>query len=246
MRPEGIATSWRYIRVRLHRLTSIPALLVPALLVCCAVILNLGPFARAPLRQTVAAVAPLSNAESVAQRWVLPTTIGRSQADAALDVVPPNDEASVAPPPPAHDGARLPAESPPDAPEIQPVQLVTTPMPAAPIVEASAAREAERTTPAGIWAPNATACSLRDLRDGLLPTIIDTEGARAGDTFCTFKNRTAVESGWRVVASCIDGREHWTAVVRLIVKDEHLTWASSRGRQVYTRCTPDAVKTAAR
>jgi len=246
MRPEGIATSWRYVRVRLHRLTSIPALLVPALLVCSAVILNLGPFAKAPLRQTVAAVAPLSNAASVAQRWILPTTIGRPQADETLHAAPADDEASIAPGPLARDEARLPAESPPAEPEIQPVQFVTTPMPAAPVVETSAARAAEQITPAGIWAPNATACSLRDLRDGLLPTIVDTEGARAGDTFCTFKNRTSVESGWRVVASCIDGREHWTAVVRLTVKDEHLTWASSRGRQVYTRCTPDAVKTAAR
>jgi hypothetical protein len=245
MRPEGIATSWRYVRVRLHRLTSIPALLVPALLVCCAVILNLGPFAKAPLRQTIAAVAPLSNAESIAQRWILPTAIGRRRADEP--VVAADGEASIAPEPPsARDGARAVDDSQPVAPAAQPVRLVTTLMPAAPIADASAAQDPEQRTPAGIWAPDASACSLRDLRDGLLPTIIDTEGARAGDTFCTFKNRTSIETGWRVVASCADARQHWTAVVRLTVKDEHLVWASSRGRQVYTRCTPDAVKTAAR
>src|SRR3974390_2219655 len=112
MRPEGIATSWRYVRVRLHRLTSIPALLVPALLVCCAVILNLGPFAKAPLRQTIAAVAPLSNAESIAHRWILPTAIARRWADAP--VAPANGEASVAsiaPEPSADDGARAAEES---------------------------------------------------------------------------------------------------------------------------------------
>jgi len=244
MRPEGIATSWRYVRVRLHRLTSIPALLVPALLVCCAVILNLGPFAKAPLRRTL--VAPLSNAESIAQRWILPTEVGRPPTEEGTRAARPQGEpsiASVAPePPPARDGARSQDELPPVAPPVQSVQLVTTPMAAAPMPEAGA----EQTMPAGIWAPDATACSLRDLRDGLLPTIIDSEGARAGDTFCTFKNRTSIEAGWRVVASCVDARQHWTAVVRLTVKDDHLMWASSRGRQVYTRCTPDAVKTAAR
>src|SRR5215469_14201484 len=99
MRPEGIATSWRYVRVRLHRLTSIPALLIPAVFVCCAVILNLGPFAKVPLRQTVGSVAPLSNADSIAQRWLLPTAIGRPQADAAMHAASPNDEAAVAPTP---------------------------------------------------------------------------------------------------------------------------------------------------
>lgn len=91
----------------------------------------------------------------------------------------------------------------------------------------------------GLWAPDASACSVRSFRQGLLPTIINTEGAWAGETFCMFKNRKTTESGWRVVAECSSGGDHWTTQVRLSLKGQRLIWESKRGRQVYTRCGPD-------
>jgi hypothetical protein len=91
----------------------------------------------------------------------------------------------------------------------------------------------------GLWAPDAGSCSLRNFRQGLLPTIISTEGAWAGDPFCMFKNRRPTESGWRVVAECSSGGDHWTTQVRLSLKGQRLIWDSKRGRQVYTRCSSD-------
>ena len=93
---------------------------------------------------------------------------------------------------------------------------------------------------AGIWAPDTSSCSLRDFRQGLLPTIINTDGAWAGETFCTFKNQTRTDNGLRVVATCASATEQWTTQVRLTInKSGKLTWASKRGTQTYTRCTPD-------
>jgi hypothetical protein len=91
----------------------------------------------------------------------------------------------------------------------------------------------------GIWAPDMNSCSLRDFRQGLLPTIINTDGAWAGGTFCTFTNQKPAETGWRVVATCTNEDEHWTTPVRLTVKGDRLTWTSKRGTQVYRRCAPD-------
>jgi hypothetical protein len=98
----------------------------------------------------------------------------------------------------------------------------------------------------GVWAPDPSACSMRDFREGLLPTIINTDGAWAGETFCIFKNRRQTETGWRVSANCSNPRERWTADIRLTVKDNRLTWTSKRGTQVYTRCAPDFVVAVAR
>jgi len=107
--------------------------------------------------------------------------------------------------------------------------------------EAGGGLPASSTQPAivGIWAPDMSSCSLRDFRQGLLPTIINTDGAWAGETFCTFKNQKQTDTGWRVVATCANSTEQWTTQVRLTVKGARLTWASKRGTQTYTRCTPD-------
>ena len=72
------------------------------------------------------------------------------------------------------------------------------------------------------------------------------EAARAGDIYCAFKKPQHTPTGWRVVAECSNSLERWTTHVRLTLKDDHLVWTSSRGRQIYTRCAPDAVMTAAR
>jgi len=99
---------------------------------------------------------------------------------------------------------------------------------------------------AGIWAPDASACSARYFRDGTLPTIINADGAWAGETFCIFKNHKQTETGWRVVANCSNPHEHWTTEVNLTVKDNRLTWKSKRGAQAYARCGPDFRMAAAR
>jgi hypothetical protein len=91
----------------------------------------------------------------------------------------------------------------------------------------------------GVWAPDGGGCSLREFRQGLLPTIINADGAWAGETFCTFSNRKPTDTGWRVVATCSNGTAHWTNEVRLSVKSERLVWSSRRGTQIYTRCSPD-------
>jgi hypothetical protein len=93
----------------------------------------------------------------------------------------------------------------------------------------------------GVWAPDASTCAARDFRDGVLPTVIDAEGAWAGDTFCAFTKKERTEAGWRVVAKCSNPRERWTSSVRLTVSDNRLTWTSKRGEQLYTRCEPDVL-----
>jgi hypothetical protein len=98
----------------------------------------------------------------------------------------------------------------------------------------------------GVWAPDAGTCSARNFRQGDLPTVISTDGAWAGETFCIFTKKKQTEIGWRVVAKCSSPRERWTANVRLTVNDSRLTWTSERGTQVYTRCKPDVLTAQAR
>jgi len=105
---------------------------------------------------------------------------------------------------------------------------------------------AKSATIVGVWAPNAGTCSARDFREGALPAVISTDGAWAGETFCTFSNKKQTETGWSVVAKCSSPKARWTANVRLTVKDNRLTWTSRRGTQAYTRCSPDVLMAAAR
>ena len=80
----------------------------------------------------------------------------------------------------------------------------------------------------GIWAADARACSALD-RSGFLLTVIDTDGARAGETLCAFKSKRQTKLGWDVVARCSNSHERWTANVSLSVKDNRLSWKSQRG-----------------
>jgi hypothetical protein len=95
-------------------------------------------------------------------------------------------------------------------------------------------------TLAGVWGADPSACSARNIR-GYLPTIIDADGARAGETFCRFTSKKQVEDGWDVVASCSSQRQRWTSKVRLRIAGERLTWTSKRGSQSYVRCTPNVI-----
>jgi hypothetical protein len=87
----------------------------------------------------------------------------------------------------------------------------------------------------GIWAADARACSALD-RSGFLLTVIDTDGARAGETLCAFESKRQTKLGWDVVARCSDSHERWTANVSLSVKDNRLSWKSQRGTETYLRC----------
>jgi hypothetical protein len=98
----------------------------------------------------------------------------------------------------------------------------------------------------GVWAPDPGTCSARNFRAGDLPTVISTDGAWAGETFCMFTRKKQTDAGWRLVAKCSSPRERWTANVRLSVSDNRLTWTSERGSQVYTRCKPDLLTAQAR
>jgi len=112
---------------------------------------------------------------------------------------------------------------------VEKVEIVPIPEPAA---QPSA-------TIVGIWVPEAGACSVRNFRDGTLPTIINMDGAWAGETFCIFSNQKQTETGWKVLANCSNAREQWSTQVRLTLKGDRLKWTSKRGTQDYTRCAPD-------
>lgn len=101
-------------------------------------------------------------------------------------------------------------------------------------------RAPDSSTVVGVWAPEPGSCSARNLRDGVLPTVISAHGARAGDTSCVFKNQRQTERDWRVVANCRNPHENWATNVRLTVKGDRLVWTSNRGTQAYTRCRPNA------
>jgi len=94
---------------------------------------------------------------------------------------------------------------------------------------------------AGIWAADPSACSGPTDRKAFLPTVIDHQGAFAGQTSCGFKSRKPISGAWHIVAECASERARWTAHVRLAVSGNRLTWSSERGSQTYVRCTRRAI-----
>ena len=90
----------------------------------------------------------------------------------------------------------------------------------------------------GVWATEPGACSSRREADASLPTVVESNRARAGDTLCVFQRKRRVGSDWAIVAKCTTPGENWTAHVRLTVANNRLTWASERGSQEYLRCGP--------
>jgi len=97
----------------------------------------------------------------------------------------------------------------------------------------------QQATFVGIWAPDASSCSLQNFGDGLLPTVINLDGAAAGDTFCSFRNQQQVQAGWRIDALCSNKQEQWSTRVHLSMSGNRLIWKSKRGSQAYTRCLTD-------
>jgi hypothetical protein len=183
-----------------------------------------------------------------------------------LEVGPPEqpaDEASVQPVQPAQDptpglaGAPLQAaDDPGRMPPSAPVQAAEDPA-AGPSTETSAeagSRSVVAEAPdgnrgskdppanrqdgpfAGVWATNEKACSPQLNRDGLLPALISSQGAWAGETTCSFNKSKRVGNTWTFAAVCADSRRRWRADVRMSVVGNRLTWTSQRGSQTYVRC----------
>jgi hypothetical protein len=203
------------------------------MLTCIAIVLNLVPSAKTS-QMSLPAPAGGQAAPAVAERsnestFVAPSEIAApapqlvQPAAAAEDVVAPIRTL-------AEPSLLSPAEAVPSlTAEFKPDRV-----------------NAEKPAIVGVWSPDAGTCSARDFRDGLLPTVINTEGAWAGETFCIFTKRTETEKGWRVVAKCSTPREQWTSQVRLTVNDNRLIWTSQRGTQAYSRCAPDVLMAQAR
>jgi hypothetical protein len=211
-----------------------------AMLACIAVVLNVSPFARTAKRDVVR-TEPSAESAAVAGARSGPSSSERSrlgmEALAISEALRPVINVSAIP-----DNAFARMSFQPVKPKEHEVDI-----PAQQDHAATDAAAQPMATIAGIWAPDAGSCSARDFRrDGLLPTIINADGAWAGETSCVFRNQKPTETGLRVVATCSNPRERWTTEVRLTVKDNRLIWASRRGTQVYTRCSPDFRMAAAR
>jgi hypothetical protein len=234
-----------------------------AMLTCVAVVLNLGPFAKAPKIDSL----PGDVAQVTARASTVQTVAATSTA--GLEIQPLTEPKRVEPAMAASDVPEpiTPSTEPPSVVEVahsasQPataneaVDEVQTGQPqyelaaAIPAIQPPAdhpdPEHIKKATIVGVWTPDGDSCSARKLREGVLPAVINAEGAWAGETFCAFKNKEETETGWKVVAKCSSPRERWTANVRLTVHDNRLTWTSKRGTQVYTRCAPDVLMAAAR
>lgn len=216
VRPEGLATAG-------------------AMLTCVAIVLNLGPFAPAPRTDAIPALAAVPVPQLAPARQVA--------------VAPEPDRVAA----PASADRPLLWVASAEAMPFQPVAAyVDTHEPRPEPADADAAADhapADSGRPAsivGVWSPDGGTCSARNFKDGTLPTVINAEGAWAGETFCIFTKRKETETGWRVVAKCSTPRARWTSNVRLTVNDNRLTWTSERGTQAYARCAADVLMAQAR
>jgi hypothetical protein len=229
-----------------------------AMLTCVAVVLNVGPFSSTPridgLHSTVLGPAP-----SIAQQPDGSSSMARGEIDTRTR--PLYSQSAVEPENVSEPIETLIRKSSLSVVEVAPSDSQPAPQKAeAGETDVKLQRQDSDSNPApqlqpnraspdlmkrdvivGVWAPDAGTCSARNFRDGVLPTVINTEGAWAGDTFCIFTKKEKTETGWMVVAKCSSPREHWTSSVRLTVSENRLTWASKRGTQAYTRCEPDVL-----
>lgn len=230
-----------------------------AIVICAAIVLNVGPFAgreadgrsgsalqkerfvitELPAEQVTASLPDMEISAQPESPQSLTHTTPPSQPfkhwfDLAslsiLDFAAPQALA-------AKDGA---AETQIDETQVKsPTQQIATPDPNA--HKDASTDPFKKAAMVGVWAPDAGTCSARNFRQGVLPAVINSDGAWAGETFCIFKNKKQTEAGWKVVAECSNSRERWTANVRLIVDGNRLTWTSKRGTQTYTRCASDVL-----
>ena len=229
---------------------------IGAMLTCVAVILNVGPFATVPKMDGLPGHVVREVARAFTEQAVESTSSPRPDFDVspepnlpqwvmkstdASESIRPGMElssissvgvATLAPQP-----AVLKAEESEVIAQPQRQDITVVDSVAQPHGDQANSDLLKKTTIVGIWAPDAGTCSARNFRERVLPAVINTDGAWAGETFCLFKNKTQTETGWRVVAVCSNPRESWTANVRLTVDGNRLTWTSKRGTQSYSRCS---------
>ena len=201
-----------------------------AFLVCFSVIFGVGPwFKTVPQEVPHSASAPVVIAMLAAQPPPEVTAPDSSRLDAEMVTAQPWPEVSVPNP------SRLLADM---MAVPQQIGMITTPNAADQVATPEQPRE-QQATFVGVWAPDASSCSLQNFRDGLLPTVINVDGASAGDTFCSFKNQQQIQTGWRMDALCSNKQEQWSTRVHLSTSGDRLIWRSKRGSQTYTRCMND-------
>lgn len=244
VKPMGSALFAR--AARLHNLAA-----AGAMLTCVAIVLNVGPSAKAPR-------LPATDGQAAAAVPVQPDAISGSpqqEVDARFALSnPPSADAPGEMPatvrslmqPPPFEIIEVAASQPSNPRDADAPMDRQEPLPISPGAQVNSAGNAENPPIVGVWAPDAGTCSARDFREGMLPTVINTEGAWAGDTFCMFTKRRETDTGWTVVAKCSTPRERWTSNVQLRVTENRLTWTSRRGTQAYTRCSPDVLMAQAR
>jgi hypothetical protein len=242
-----------------------------AMLICAAVVLNVGPFAKAPSINGLSGPAGDQAATAIMEQ---PAIMGQPNGSDSIpwrevDVrIPPDRSQSAVEPEDVSEPTRSStqqssvsigeiaalesqparqedelgrAEGKPAQQDAVPAAPTTPPHP-----DHASSDLMKRDTIVGVWAPDAGTCSARSFRDGVLPTVINTDGAWAGDTFCMFTKQKQTETGWSVVAKCSNPGGRWTSNVRLTVNENRLTWTSKRGTQAYTRCAPNVLMAQAR
>ena len=223
--------------VHLHAVTT-----TAAMVTCIAIVLNLGPFARNPKIDSF-----VPSREAVGSALQQPNQPPKSRVEPE-DVSSEPIRASIQPPSILPVAVTLATATLGDRPKDETKDLGGKETPQTPgLADTAGQPRANDDTPGsiksemivGIWSPEAGACSVRDFRRGVQLTVISTDGAWAGDTFCMFRRKQQIEAGWRIVADCSNPRESWTSNVRLTVKNNRLMWTSQRGAQLYARCTPD-------
>jgi hypothetical protein len=108
---------------------------------------------------------------------------------------------------------------------------------------APAAAAPEKWAISGTWSPDRGVCTRKSAdKAGVFLMRIDENGARSGDTTCTFVRRQQDGDTWTVSARCSGPEQRWTSRVRLDLSGNKLSWQSERGTQTYARC--DQVKVA--
>jgi hypothetical protein len=180
---------------------------------------TLAGIAARPAAENETSEAPRRPADTPAPAWVAEHFAGSDRTDLALAAG--SDAAPVPPEVPTDAPARSAGPEPVDAPEPQAAEHPFT----------------------GVWAANERACSPQLKRGGYLPTIINTEGAWAGETTCAFKSTKRDGSAFVVSAVCSDPYKSWRSLVRLTVHDGRLTWKSQSGSRTYVRCGQGQART---
>ena len=200
----------------------------------------------------IAALALMTGAMAAAAGHLAPALFGSKGHATETAAIAQARALLAAAPPPEWGEAAAPAPHPPEAaapPKVAAVDDAATPaVPPAPPspappgpAAADAVRGAEETY-AGLWVPHQRACSPRLNQKGYLPALIQHDGAWAGETSCAFSNIRRTGRSWNVSATCADTRSSWKTNVTLTLNRDRLIWKSSRGTQVYVRCSAEALQ----